>query len=283
MTAMDPGAIGLVLAKSDLAPVCMVVITGFAVVVALIASAAEAARERKTLELLAAALEGGQVSGRGVTGRHRGRELGLRLDRRDKKTWQVMTLRVPNAPSDFEVAEAGILDGLFRWMGLQSQPEGVDQDLVIRGRRGATERLFQHQATRRALRALIDLPEFDKVTLRDGVLRVERRLAQLEPDYVLRVAGLMSDLADLFERREVKVVVRAVGAPAPGPRFAWTGGGEQARCPYCRDDLAPDGPEASACSTCGTLHHAACLEEAGGCTVFACRGGPRSDARSRAG
>ena len=43
-------------------------------------------------------------------------------------------------------------------------------------------------------------------------------------------------------------------------------------CPYCR--AAVDAAEAVACAGCGTLHHAECLEENGGCTVFGCTHAP---------
>lgn len=43
-------------------------------------------------------------------------------------------------------------------------------------------------------------------------------------------------------------------------------------CPYCR--AAVDEAEAVACAGCGTVHHAECLEENGGCTVFGCTEAP---------
>lgn len=44
-------------------------------------------------------------------------------------------------------------------------------------------------------------------------------------------------------------------------------------CPYCRTPFEPD-DEVVACATCGTNHHADCLQENGGCTVFGCASGP---------
>lgn len=48
----------------------------------------------------------------------------------------------------------------------------------------------------------------------------------------------------------------------------------QQRCPYCHDDVdAADPAEpAVACDRCGSLHHAACFAEHGGCVVHACGG-----------
>jgi hypothetical protein len=42
------------------------------------------------------------------------------------------------------------------------------------------------------------------------------------------------------------------------------------RCPYCLDGLETSA--VATCSDCATPHHAACLEEHGGCVVLACPG-----------
>ena len=67
-----------------------------------------------------------------------------------------------------------------------------------------------------------------------------------------------------------------------GPELmvAWTGGTEQALCPFCRDGIDVSGELAlDACPACNTVHHAECLQEASGCTVFGCGGG-RAGARA---
>lgn len=46
-----------------------------------------------------------------------------------------------------------------------------------------------------------------------------------------------------------------------------------AACPYCRTAFEPD-DEIVACLGCATQHHAECLEENGGCTVFGCSQSP---------
>jgi TM2 domain-containing membrane protein YozV len=43
-------------------------------------------------------------------------------------------------------------------------------------------------------------------------------------------------------------------------------------CPYCRTPVEES--EAVVCQGCGTPHHADCLEENGGCTVFGCSQAP---------
>ena len=45
-------------------------------------------------------------------------------------------------------------------------------------------------------------------------------------------------------------------------------------CPYCRTTFGTDEGEAVACPGCGTPHHADCLAENGGCTVFGCSHAP---------
>ncbi len=41
-------------------------------------------------------------------------------------------------------------------------------------------------------------------------------------------------------------------------------------CPYCRDLINPAQEAGIACHTCKTIHHAECMTEAGGCTIYAC-------------
>jgi TM2 domain-containing membrane protein YozV len=47
-------------------------------------------------------------------------------------------------------------------------------------------------------------------------------------------------------------------------------------CPYCRTAFEPD-DEVVACSGCATQHHAECLQENGGCTVFGCSQAPADE------
>ena len=49
--------------------------------------------------------------------------------------------------------------------------------------------------------------------------------------------------------------------------------GERVRCPYCHDLLAEEVLEPITCTGCGTVHHRACLEELGRCTVLGCEAG----------
>jgi TM2 domain-containing membrane protein YozV len=47
-------------------------------------------------------------------------------------------------------------------------------------------------------------------------------------------------------------------------------------CPYCRTAFEPD-DEIVACLGCATRHHAECLQENGGCTVFGCPQSPADE------
>jgi TM2 domain-containing membrane protein YozV len=49
-----------------------------------------------------------------------------------------------------------------------------------------------------------------------------------------------------------------------------------ASCPYCRTAFEPD-DAIVICSGCQTKHHADCLEENGGCTVFGCSQAPAEE------
>ena len=49
-----------------------------------------------------------------------------------------------------------------------------------------------------------------------------------------------------------------------------------ASCPYCRAAFEAD-DTIVACSGCQTEHHADCLQENGGCTVFGCSQAPAEE------
>ncbi len=49
-----------------------------------------------------------------------------------------------------------------------------------------------------------------------------------------------------------------------------------ASCPYCRTTFE-SGDAIVACSGCQTEHHADCLQENGGCTVFGCSQAPAEE------
>jgi TM2 domain-containing membrane protein YozV len=49
-------------------------------------------------------------------------------------------------------------------------------------------------------------------------------------------------------------------------------------CPYCRTSLELE-DEVTSCAACNTPHHAACMAENGGCTVFGCSQAPADDVK----
>ena len=53
---------------------------------------------------------------------------------------------------------------------------------------------------------------------------------------------------------------------------------EGSSCPYCRC-LFVDGDDIVTCPGCATKHHADCLQENGGCTVFGCSQAPPDEAK----
>lgn len=104
-----------------------------------------------------------------------------------------------------------------------------------------------------------------------------------EPEQLLaahldRLHAALSALAAVFG--DGGAAAARQGAPAaprvvlydPAPQVA-----PAQRCPYCHTDLQEE-PELAKCGRCQTTHHAACWEEAGGCTVLGC--GARRAARS---
>jgi hypothetical protein len=97
--------------------------------------------------------------------------------------------------------------------------------------------------------------------------------------YRARAGAQMVRWLEVLERlaRAAEASSGVVGVETPGVRV-------DARpsdpiCPYCRDDVGDE--DSRACTVCETRHHAACWEEAGGCTLLGCRGRPRQAQRER--
>ena len=235
---------------------------------------ARANRRQDELQALAAALPEGRVVDGELCARLEGRELWLRVAGRGKRRRQELHLRVENA-AELLLDEADGLELLGRWLGVADALSApAADDLVVRaGSPAEASRLLADPTGRLALRALLDRGEFSGIQLRGGWLSISRRRERLDPEYVLWTAARLAEVARALDRREVQVVVRGER------RFAWTGGGDQVRCPYCRDGLDPAGDAAQACGACGTAHHRECLAEGGGGSLFACAGRGRERVR----
>lgn len=223
-----------------------------------------------------------------------GRPVSLTFERRGsgKQAYDAMiySVEVDNPAAEFSLSKAGVLDRLSEWIGLTRptdlHPE-VDGDLILRaGSAAAVKGLLQQGAVARAIRGLTEPPlGFAEVRLARGALTVERPVNSMHLTLpALRgVFDALLAVARQCERRRVAVRIKGLSVKA---RFAWTDGGQAARCPYCRDELGvelrlDDGSDDLAvCDRCGTLHHRACLDEAGGCTIFGC-GARRARERAR--
>jgi hypothetical protein len=118
-------------------------------------------------------------------------------------------------------------------------------------------------AAARHLFGLLGAPE---LVVKDGWLRVRRTASEyaLSPQSLEAAFDALAGLAPLVARAQVKVRVGGVEREV----HAWRVG-EATLCPFCRDALEGEG-EVAECERCRTAHHRACLDEAGGCTVFGC-------------
>lgn len=93
----------------------------------------------------------------------------------------------------------------------------------------------------------------------------------------LRLPGLSVGLGSVAEgERLVRLLERlAALAPLADELVAVTKRASELQCPFCHDAIS--GGEATAdCPRCGSVHHAECREEHGGCAVFACEQGRRA-------
>jgi len=117
------------------------------------------------------------------------------------------------------------------------------------------------ERARRLLGELLSPGPAWRVAVEDGELVADLgRL--LSPGSVEGALARLSALAALLEAAPARMRVRL------GSRLVVT-----RRCPYCHDAIGR--LEATDCGGCGARHHAACLAENGGCTVYGCGGGER--------
>ena len=243
-------------------------------------------QHRSTMDKLrqfAARLERGRVAGGEgwlaglsdveVSGRLDGHDLRLSFrvvgGGKNQQTYLCFRVGVPNAVTNFEVKRASTLRRFGRWLGViddvSTGDRRIDDKYILSGHSGSLSELFGDRELERAVDCVLE--DFDVVQVRFDQLEAEQLAGNYDPRQLLGLFRNMIRLAKLCERRRVDVKVLGERS-----RFAWTGGGETARCPYCRDDLQLEGPDVTACSRCDTLHHAECMEEAGGCTIFGCGG-----------
>jgi hypothetical protein len=256
--------------------------------VALIVGQATKAEQSRKLSAFVRSLEGGRgqteqgffdgLASTWVKGTLRGRPITLDFERRGsgkhKYTVAQYGVEVDNAAGDFDLSKGNAFDWLGKLFGLVEAPDvhpELGTDVVLRGSSAASRRLLQQGELATELRGLLD-GGFTVVRLASGRLMVERRVdgGSLDLARLNAVYARLGEVADLCERRKVTVKVKG---RASTRRFAWTGGGQASLCPYCRDEVALDregDDDLTACERCETVHHRACFDEAGGCTIFGC-------------
>ncbi len=157
---------------------------------------------------------------------------------------------------------------LARWFG-RGKPQG-GRFLVKSQDASETSNMFVHGGPELVdlLGELLEQGQTDEIVADGGWLYLQCELGSLNDRWFRWYFARMVKLARFYERRPILVRSR--------PRFLWTGGGEHALCPYCRDGLPDDLEAAVACDVCNTLHHDECFQEHGGCTIFGCEGRRRA-------
>ncbi len=227
------------------------------------------------LAALARSLHDGQLQAPGfydsgaavVAGVRRGRRVRLVVQREQV----VLEAWVHHPAASFDLTRPALPDRLGHAVQRVAGPT-----FRVRRQDGLPPGALERAEVERALGRLFSEQGVTRLTLA-GALRATRPLRDrdLELDALDEAFDLLAQVAAPFDRREV--VVRA----ARGRSFAWTGGGGELRCPYCRDGLALDDERLAPCAACRTLHHVDCLDEAGGCTVMGCAAGPERSTRRR--
>lgn len=206
---------------------------------------------------IAAGLERGSVvryrrgrfrRGRWVAeGWHAGRPVRVRLD----PAWGLIyEMEVPPGTATLALPDAR---HLREWVGAGAQAREA-------------EAAIQHLGT----------AVLSNITVKRGWLSATRGPSEfsMRPESVRQVFDAFAQLVPLLGRKALTIRVAGVERQA----VAWTID-ERTLCPFCRDGLQAD-VDLAACDACHTVHHRACLDEAGGCTVFGCRRGPQSTVRA---
>jgi hypothetical protein len=185
-------------------------------------------------------------------------------------------------PGKLKIERAGVLEKAGRALGLgrgvQTGDPRLDDKYVLNGRPDALSQLLADPQAEASLDELLGPRGFDAVTMVGGRLVVELRGQESHLPWLEAALWHLVQLAKLCDRKKVQVAVLG-----EAEHFAWTGGGEGPRCPYCRDGIDPQALELAVCEACDTVHHRECLDEAGGCVVFGCGGGKASTRRVRGG
>lgn len=250
-------------------------------------------------QLLQGAFEGWRV-----TGALRGKR--VRLDftvtgsGKSRRVFANYEIEVPYGLSTFKVTRTTLLNRLGRAMGLVTDTKigdaTIDQKYILEGNPQDLRDLFrQAPKLEWSFDDLFTRFGFDSVELLRGIgpglpglgvdamrLRAVRTQTMLDPKALRGAFEALHRIASYCERRPIaspKLKVRA-----ELKTYAWTYGGAGPRCPFCRDaiELEASSEDVAACEGCGTVHHAECLIEAGGCTVYGCaRAARHGDAPAR--
>jgi len=188
---------------------------------------------------------------------------------------------LPHAPERVRLRirrEEG-LNALAKWVGAARDDVvagGTSFDrrfLIDAPSEEAREPLSEDADVREAISALFRRWEVDELEIAEGVLRVKGDVVRLGVNQVQGLLGRLPQIAHAYDRAPTIAVTIREPEAAPGPRFVWTGGRDDAaRCPYCRDGFGEDQPHLVACAACGTLIHEECHEEHGECPILGCEG-----------
>lgn len=121
-------------------------------------------------------------------------------------------------------------------------------------------------AAREGIGSLVGRWRLQELALEGDRLVVRGTTAYLGRQLLYDLIDTLDLLGRSFDRSPIQV-------QRAGPaRYAWHGGEEAARCPYCHDALDFEQEDVAACSVCGTVLHGECQREHGSCPILGCRG-----------
>ncbi|MBI3726135.1 hypothetical protein HY251_19575 [bacterium] len=154
-----------------------------------------------------------------------------------------------------------------------SQPDMRFDVQRAKDARGAiADELFSHvgEALTDPLAELLYVHGADEVRGAAGRLGVTVEIRSLVAVGLARTLLSLEAVASAYSRRPAPVEIGGLVE-----RYLWLEGNAP-RCPYCHVDIAEGEAALVACGRCKTVHHEACFQEHGGCTLLGCGGVERA-------
>ncbi len=181
-----------------------------------------------------------------------------------------------------KISQKGFFSGLGESLGLTSNQKIGRADIEDKySMSGSVLDLSEFFAEKGRLRAVDYLKRFGiseiTITPRE-IIAYGRNLGysskKLSP--IVETLGRISASSDSVQLSVREKNVKVTGTPQKAILV-----NSRPNCPYCRDTIDSRREDIVRCRECNTPHHGECYDEAGGCTIYACKTKKRPNRRRR--